>query len=873
MAASDAPRRNWVVGLLGLVGFGAVAGTLVTVTVAPAVALTGIAASSAIGIFDGIPNYFELGELPERNEIYAHNNDGWELVATVYDQNREEVSYDEISEFAVDATIAGEDKRYYEHGGIDPAGVIRAAIDNVTSGGIESGASTIAMQLVKNTYVQEAFEKDTEEERQAAYEEATATSFDRKLKEMKIAISLEKRYTKKEILTAYLNVAYFGQQTYGVQAASQRYFGVDASDLTLAQAASLIAIVQYPEARNPLNDVDDPEGTAERWAANQDRRDYILGVMLEEGYITQEQYDEAVAIPVDAAFVAGGQVPQQGCRTANGYARWFCDYVVKSVKDFEFLGETEQEREEAWARGGYQLYTTLDMNAQLAAQTALWTYTPPSYNEYALGSAVSTVEPGTGKVRVMVQNKIFDDALEPDDPTTSTAVNFNVSVSYGGGTGFQPGSTYKLFTLVQWLVTGHGVNAVVNGSEGTIAANQWSDRCTGAGADTKVVNDGHESGSYTVRQGTWQSINGVFLRMATKMDLCDINELAASMGVVRGDETTLVNNPASVIGTNEVAPLSMAVAYATVAAGGKMCEPIVVESYVGPDGEMHVGQESQCSQVIDPDIAATVADVLVGNTSNGTGTQSDPGDGIPMMSKTGTTDSAEQTWVAASTTTNATIVWVGNITGHYAQSEFRYVRHDIMRDTMAALNSKFGGSAFPTPSGKYLEGGRTSVPSVANLGLTYERAKSVLEAAGFTVADGGDWDSDQPLGTIVQQSPEGGSLVGEGETVTLYKSRQNMAAVPNVTGLTVSSAQSTLGGSGFTVGSVFIECPTGYELTPSAPASLPAGDVSGRTVLRQSPDGGQLAILGSSVNLAVSLDASSSYCQATPAPTPTPTTP
>src|SRR5690606_18826529 len=177
-----------------------------------------------------------------------------------------------------------------------------------------------------------------------------------------------KRYTKKEILTGYLNVAYFGMQAYGIEAAAQRYFGVSAKDVTLAQAASLIAIVQYPDSRNL--------GYPENFAANQERRDYILDMMALEGYITVAERDAAQAIPVDEEFVANGQPSNQGCRAANVYLRVVCDYVVKSVKDFEFLGSTVEERQANWARGGYKIYTTIDYDMQVVAQDQLWYWTP-----------------------------------------------------------------------------------------------------------------------------------------------------------------------------------------------------------------------------------------------------------------------------------------------------------------------------------------------------------------------------------------------------------------------------------------------------------------------------------------------------------------
>ena len=380
MSALKTPRRGIVSAVAGLIGFSALSGVLVTAMVAPALAVTGITASSTIGIFDGLPDYLEIGQQPERNAIYAKYTgrgsvDGYYQIATIYDQNRQEVGYNDISQFAIDAVVAGEDRRFFEHGGVDLTSLVRAAVGNVVSSGIESGASTLTMQLVKNTFISKAESLPNEDERKAAFEDATRETMDRKLKEMKLAIGLEKRYTKKEILTAYLNIANFGNATYGIQAAAQRYYSVSAKDLTLEQAASLVAIVQKPSTRN----LSDPEN----YEANQDRRDVILYAMLDVGAIDQEQYDAAVAIPVDEETVVPS-APNNGCIAAYAYAKWFCDYVVKSVPDFEFLGATKDERNENWKQGGYKLYTTLDLDAQIPSQKATWTYAPNNETAFKL---------------------------------------------------------------------------------------------------------------------------------------------------------------------------------------------------------------------------------------------------------------------------------------------------------------------------------------------------------------------------------------------------------------------------------------------------------------------------------------------------------
>ena len=167
MSAQKSRRRGAPGAALGFIGFSALAGLLVTVAVTPALALTTVGASSMIGIFDDLPEHMEIGNQPERNEIYATSTadvsvDGYEKIATIYDQNREEVTYDQISQFALDATVDGEDRRFFEHGGVDVNGVIRATVGNVASGGIESGASTLSMQYVKNSFIQEALQEPTE---------------------------------------------------------------------------------------------------------------------------------------------------------------------------------------------------------------------------------------------------------------------------------------------------------------------------------------------------------------------------------------------------------------------------------------------------------------------------------------------------------------------------------------------------------------------------------------------------------------------------------------------------------------------------------------------------------------------------------------
>jgi membrane peptidoglycan carboxypeptidase len=840
MSAQKTPRRGVFSAIAGLLGFSALSGLLVTVMVAPALAVTGITASSTIGIFDSLPEYIEIGQQPERNEIYATytgegNENGHKLIATIYDQNRQEVPYDQISKFALDATVDGEDARFFEHGGVDVASVIRAAVGNVVSSNVESGASTLSMQLVKNIYVQKALEEPTEEARDAAYKKATATSFDRKLSEMKLAIGLEKKYTKKEILTAYLNIANFGNATYGIQAAAQRYYSVDAKDLTLAQATSLIAIVQYPNQRN----LGDPENYGE----NQDRRDYILNAMLAVGDITQAEHDEAIATPVDDTTIKES-APNNGCIAADEYARWFCDYVVKSVKDFTFLGADEQEREANWTRGGYKLYTTLDLDIQKPVQDAIWTYAPNTETAYALGSVVDTVQPGTGRVLVMAQNKVFNDTLEGGGPT-STAVNYSTSYDYGGSSGIQPGSTYKLFTLLDWLIKGKGTEERVSGDPDSKAQYSKFMECgqpSGSGTFSYKNNAG-ESGIWTVRNGTVNSVNGVFFSMAKQLDLCDIRDVAVSLGVERADGDPLKTVPSSIIGINEVTPLSMASAYAGVAALGKWCKPIVVDTFVTPDGQTKPAQTPECKQAIAPNIAATAIDVLKGVMTSGNQVYGNPEDGIPVFGKTGTTDIGEQTWVATGTTSGASVTWVGNSVGRVSILDQEYagvsgirLRHYISLALLTALDGKYGGNDWPAPDPALISGSGLAVPD-GLIGLSPESAKALIEGLGFTYADGGPIDSEVPAGKVAATDPAAGSLSAKGAVITVFTSKGNKIAMPDVVydgkSRTFSQAQSELSTAGYT--SVTQSCVVIPPTTGTGPI-LPADPNFARVGKVQSSD-------------------------------------
>ena len=787
-----------------MLGFSVLAGILVAVMLTPGLAVTSMGASTTIGVFDKLPEYLEIGEQPQENVIYAQDAAGQPgKIATVYSQNREEVKWEDLGQVVKDATIAGEDRRFYEHGGVDVQGLIRAALTNTLSGGVQSGASTLSMQLVKNIYISRALQQPTEELRKSEIAKAQETSMDRKLREMKLAIGLEKRYSKDEILLAYLNIAGFGGNTYGIQAAAQRYYNTTAADLTLAQAASLIAIVQQPGARSL-----DKE---ENYPANKERRDVILGNMRVENMIDEKAYQEALAVPVDATTVLL-QAPDNGCIAAYETARQFCDYIVKSVKDLEALGDTEQERLDNWKIGGYKIYTSLRLDLQAVAQQTLRTYAPPEETKLELGASSTVLEVGTGRILTMAQNKYFDDTLDGGG-VGSSAINFNTDQPYGGSRGFQVGSTYKVFTLLNWLNSGHGLNEVVNAEARSEPQSSFTDSCDGpyGGPPWKFRNDSGEKGTRTVMAATAASVNGAYVSMALKLDLCKTKEIAQSLGVhtaIRKDdpsttfiEDKLLSNPSSILGTNDIAPMTIAAAYSALANGGIYCKPIAVD-YIMKDDEKLAGQAPECSpSLIDSEVAAGAVYALKGAMN---GYVANPRDGIPHFGKTGTTNSSKQTWVVNSSSKVTSITWVGNIKGDFPMRNYRNsagsggnLRHLISKSIMSFADGIYGGVDFAPPPPRLLTG--TGVVLDNFTGQTVENAKAIIEARGLVYADGGPVDSDLTEGLVASTNPGAGTVMASGMTVTVYTSNGAMSALPDVVSgnPSVASAQGTLHGAGF----------------------------------------------------------------------------
>ncbi len=690
-------------GLIGLVAASTAVAALVVAAATPAIAMVGLAASGTIGMFDNLPGYLEIDELSEKSNIYAIGKDKKPvLLASFYDQNRVEVGWSAIDQDVKDATIASEDPRFYDHGGVDIQGTLRAAV-TTASGRETQGGSSIAQQYVKNVRVQECELSLDEAVQDDCYDAVTETTIDRKIKEMRLAIGIEKRYSKDEILLGYLNIAGFGGTVYGIEAAANYYFSASASNLTLAQAASLVAIVNNPvkfQLDKPNNEAN---GAANGYAQNLGRRNYILGRMLALGKITRVQYDEAVATPVEPKITE----PSTGCHTA-GASAYFCDYVKNILQTDPIFGEDAETRMLNFRRGGYDVYTSLDLELQAAADQAMRENVPMTYPGWDVGGVISSVQVGTGRVLAMVQNKLYSqDPLVLQKGPQYTSINYNTDYSKGGSSGFQPGSTYKVFTLAQWLNEGHSLNERVDSAP----KSNWGvfhDSCLGDWNTNpegwNPRNDANESGgSYSALESTIASINTGFVGMAKELDLCGIRKTAEAFGMHRANGNPLEQSPSTVIGTNEIAPLSLAVAFAGIANNGVTCSPIAIDRIVGRDGKDVTPPKSTCAKSVSPEIAASMHYAMRRVMTSGTAQQSNQNTvpQVPLIGKTGTTDGAKDTWMAGASTKVATVAAVVSVTGDQNQrgtffdsGQAATARHRMWPVVMSVAAAKYGGGEF-----------------------------------------------------------------------------------------------------------------------------------------------------------------------------------
>ncbi|MFF1869891.1 transglycosylase domain-containing protein [Streptomyces sp. CB03911] len=614
-------------------------GVLLAGMALPAVGALGLTAKNTADSFDSIPDEFKTPALAQATQIFDAKGG---LIAKVYERDRTVLTAEQMAPIMRHAQVDIEDARFYEHGAVDLKGVIRAASKNAESGSTVQGASTLTQQYVKNVNVEKAGDDV------AAVREAQRKTLGRKIQELKYAIKLEEDLTKDQILTNYLNITYYGNGAYGVEAASQRYFGKSNKDLTVPEAATLAGLVQNPSQYDPKLH---PQ-------AAQKRRDVVIDKLLENKHITADQAKEAKAAPLGLAF----HPPRNGCITAKAGMGFFCDYVRHVVKQDPAFGKSAAERKKFWDQGGLNIYTTLDPDKQAAAQDAVSSnvrVTDP------VSAAATMIEPGSGKILAMAQTRPY--GLDPGK--NETVVNYNVDAAMGGGNGFQPGSTFKP------VVAAAALEAGLQATQSYPAPNRidyptmktcdgtWKNLATGK--ERSVPNESaKEVGPYQLKEAMALSVNTYFVQMEQQIGLCPVKQMANKLGIgAKASGKPLEEVPAMALGVEEVSPLTMANVYATFAARGVYCTPLSINKITRVDGRDVPVPPASCNQVISQLTADTITTVLNGVTEKGTGADLGLSDRRQIAGKTGTSDQKKAAWFDGYTPQLATAVWLGGPAG------------------------------------------------------------------------------------------------------------------------------------------------------------------------------------------------------------------
>ncbi|PJJ44622.1 membrane peptidoglycan carboxypeptidase [Glutamicibacter mysorens] len=652
MAAKKSPFFDTATTLgkvVAFFGISALCGVLAAGMLVPIAAIAKTGLTTGNNIVSALPSSFEKLPIPEPSTIL--DADG-KTIATFYQQNRQPVKLDDISPNMRKAIISVEDERFYEHKGIDPKGIARAVVGNLTSSS-RSGASTLTQQYVNNLLVNNQVLTGSKESTVSGQKD-----YADKIRELKYAVAIEKEMSKDEILEGYLNLVLFSGREYGVQAAAQRFYSVDAKDLNLQQSAMLAGMVQLPNVYNPINN---PERSI-------DRRNKVLGNMYRTGAITKKEYDQAVKSDLEL----DPSISPSGCTAAKENA-YFCDYVTNLILTDESYGKTKEDRENLLYRGGLTVKTTLNSKLnKKAAKDAAKAIDPDAKSNTDIYSSIVSVEPGTGKILTMAQNTTYGPEIK--NSGKNTYYNFAVPRALGGAGGFQGGSTMKPYTTLGWLAEGNRMYEKINAKKQHFTAgNKWKASCLPGGttytADwtPKNASPGFYR-SMTVDTGLYWSINTATVQEAYKTDLCTIADYTKKLGLLDhgakgGPAPISPANPSFILGAAEITPLSQAAAFAAFANKGEYCEPRAITGVSDKDGNEYKVKKETCSQQVDPtyiaDLNGTLQKIATKRVSKGRV------DG-PIAGKTGTNDYATSTWFVGYTTGISTAAWVGRLEGKAA---------------------------------------------------------------------------------------------------------------------------------------------------------------------------------------------------------------
>ena len=572
---------------------------------------------------------FDVTSLPQKSTMYAR--DGSTVIATFYNQNRIVVPLKKISKTMQQAVVAREDRRFWTHAGVDVQGVMRAFVQTYLVKGSQQGGSSLTQQYVKNVLLMQAIEDDDS----IAQYHATEDTIARKIREMLISVQMEKKYSKAEILQGYLNIAQFGNNLYGVETAAQRYFSVSAADLNVVQSATIAAITKNPSLYDPLVEENQKE--------SENQRNIVLKLMLQEGYITQKQYTEAVNTPLKDTLKA--QDVNVGCQDTGDYA-YFCDFVVHRIQNSEEFGKTRAERNKLLQEGGLKIVTTLDVEANSTMMETARNTIPPD-DPSGMEIAMAAVKPGTGEVLSFGLNRYYDATPAAANDPTKTSQNYAVDLADGGGSGWTIGSSWKPINLIAWMEAGHSINDNLQTSTSYPTTDFACSNYSG-GADSWNVSNAMGAGTVNPESpflGLVRSHNTTQASMGAILKLCKVADTATELGyhdAATGEtiDKTQVYTPSMMIGSVNVSPLTMASIFAVYASNGVQCNPIAISKVTDKDGNDLKVPSANCHQAVDKDIIQTLAYTLNQGTvrPDGAGWSFRLADGRKPFGKTGTSE-------------------------------------------------------------------------------------------------------------------------------------------------------------------------------------------------------------------------------------------
>ena len=754
-----APRPTEVFSHLGaMVGVAALIGILVAGLAIPFAALAGFGARTVADSMDKLPDELTAEPLAQRTRVLAADGS---LLATFYDQNRVNVSLDKVAPIMRKAIVSIEDYRFYQHGALDLKGTLRAFITNqANSGEVVQGGSSITQQMVKQTLLNQA-----KNAKQAAA--ATADTYERKIKELRYAVAFEQKYSKDWILERYLNISYFGDGAWGIEAAAQHYFSKPAADLGVRESALLAGIVKNPTQFDPTNNPSEAR----------DRRNVVLARMADLSVIPHKKARRAMHMGLGLNVTP----TRNGCVGTNG--EFFCDYLRNYLEQDPALGRTVSDRRRLLDTGGLTIETTLDPRFQKAADAAIAAHVHPT--DQAIGG-LAMVEPGTGAVRALSQSR----PMGADRAKGQTYLNYVVPKQYGDANGFQAGSTFKIFVLTAAIKQGIPLSTTINAPQTVSIPASTLRTCNGTLiGDTWTPSNSTGSGSFNLYTGTQESVNTFFAQLEQRTGLCEPVTLAKEMGVNVPDQDIV--GPFT-LGVTNVDPLTMASVYATYGARGEYCEPRPVNRILGPSGQVIATFPDKCKQLMPQAVADAVNDILRGvqepggfGYSNGLGLEQ------PSAGKTGTINDNKAVWfdgytpnmaasamIAGANTLGQPITLNGQyVGGSYISRAFGSTQAGpIWGDAMHAIQQYLPNVDFTTPDPTTIAGRYVTVPSVN--GYSVSSASEQLRKAGFSPVVGPYVDSSYPYGTVAYTSPGGGTSAGTASTVTIYVSDGSPAPAP-----------------------------------------------------------------------------------------------